>query len=228
MFCTALHNLKSPDNVGMIVRSHVAFGGGPLVLVGQAQPWRFKKGTQAYSRRLEQLCEIIHIEQDDQLFTWCRDRALSPIAVEIDPAAADLRGFRFPKRTALILGSEAKGLPPEVLARCDGAVRIPQFGAAECLNVAVAAAVGMYEFRRDASTSRAVAGSRYCVAAETAEVGENQAGWGTCCAAWGARNAGLLRFTLQHFKIKKARASPGLPSGRRSKSAVISSACCAI
>jgi tRNA(Leu) C34 or U34 (ribose-2'-O)-methylase TrmL len=41
MFCTALYHLKSPQNVGMIVRAHVAFGGQELLFIGRDRPWRF-------------------------------------------------------------------------------------------------------------------------------------------------------------------------------------------
>jgi hypothetical protein len=35
MFATVLHNLKSPENKGIIVRTHMAFGGEKLVIIGQ-------------------------------------------------------------------------------------------------------------------------------------------------------------------------------------------------
>jgi len=52
-FCTVLHKLKSPQNVGMIVRSHVANNGAEIVFVGNDLPWEFKKGSQSFSRKLE-------------------------------------------------------------------------------------------------------------------------------------------------------------------------------
>lgn len=61
MFVTALHQLNSPQNVGMIVRSHVAFGGDKLIFIGQELPWKFKKSTQAFSRQLEKKCEILYL-----------------------------------------------------------------------------------------------------------------------------------------------------------------------
>ena len=79
MFCTILHNLQSPTNVGTIVRSHVAFGGNEVVFVGHDRPWRFKKSTQAFSRRLERLCDITYLNSDDDLFDWCHSHHYSPI-----------------------------------------------------------------------------------------------------------------------------------------------------
>ncbi len=49
---------------------------------------------------------------------------------------------------ALVLGSEGRGVRRLVREGCDGAVSISMFGAVESLNVSVAAAVLLYEARR--------------------------------------------------------------------------------
>jgi 23S rRNA (guanosine2251-2'-O)-methyltransferase len=49
---------------------------------------------------------------------------------------------------ALVFGAEGKGLRPLVRKACDDAVAIPLAGATESLNVSVAAAVLLYEARR--------------------------------------------------------------------------------
>ena len=55
----------------------------------------------------------------------------------------DLRG-----RTALVLGSEGKGLSRLVRESCDNLVRIPSAGHVDSFNVSVAAGICMYEIRR--------------------------------------------------------------------------------
>jgi 23S rRNA (guanosine2251-2'-O)-methyltransferase len=47
-----------------------------------------------------------------------------------------------------VFGAEGKGLRPLVRKTCDGAVSIPLAGNVESLNVSVAAAVLLYEARR--------------------------------------------------------------------------------
>ena len=47
-------------------------------------------------------------------------------------------------KTAVVIGSEARGVSPEVLALSDVNVRIPMKGRVESLNAAVAAGILMY------------------------------------------------------------------------------------
>jgi 23S rRNA (guanosine2251-2'-O)-methyltransferase len=56
---------------------------------------------------------------------------------------ADLAGG-----AALVFGAEGKGVRPLVRRTCDAAVSIPLLGLVESLNVSVAAAVLLYEARR--------------------------------------------------------------------------------
>ncbi len=161
MFCTVLHSLKSPQNVGTIVRSHVAFGGGPVIFVGQRKPWDFRKGTQAFSRKLERLAELVFLADDDSFFSWCSVHSYSPVAIEITAIAVQLPGFAFPARPAIVVGGEAAGLSSAFLTRCEHIVAIPQFGPAEYLNVGVSCSIALYELNRQRSDRNAVVGHKY-------------------------------------------------------------------
>ncbi len=160
MFTTVLHHLKSPENAGIIVRTHVAFGGRQLVVVGP-EPWRFKKRAQAFSRHFEQLCEVVRLVTDDEFFAWCARQGCTPIAVEISETSQLLPDFAFPSHPALIVGNEGTGLPPEFLSRCAHTVMIPQFGPVACLNAAVSCGMAIYEFNRKRPTDRKAEGSKF-------------------------------------------------------------------
>jgi tRNA G18 (ribose-2'-O)-methylase SpoU len=163
MFCTVLNDLKSPENIGMIVRSHVAFGGDRVVIVGRKTPWRFKKRSQAFSRRLEKVSEIVHLEDEAAFFAWCEAERLAPVAIEIAASPTLLPDFTFPQRTALVVGNEGVGLSPAFLARCAGVVTIPQFGPVGSLNVAISCSIAMYELNRARPLGRPIAGHKYLV-----------------------------------------------------------------
>jgi tRNA G18 (ribose-2'-O)-methylase SpoU len=163
MFATVAHNLKSPENTGMILRTHVAFGGECFVMVGP-EPWRFKKRTQAFSRKLERICRVVYLPDDDSLFDWCQRERFQPIAIEIAEHATLLPAFRFPDRPAIIVGHEGYGLSDAFLRRCSGTVTIPQFGPVGCLNVAVSCSLALYELNRNRPLERAIEGHQFRVA----------------------------------------------------------------
>ena len=62
---------------------------------------------------------------------------------------ADLAGG-----TALVLGAEGKGVRPLVRRTCDAAISIPLAGKVSSLNVSVAAALLLYEARRQRRAER--------------------------------------------------------------------------
>lgn len=163
IFCTVLHTLQSPQNVGMIVRSHVAFGGDRVVLLGQDQPWKFGKGTQAFSRRLEKTCDFVHLPTEDGFFAWCQQERFTPVALEIGTPPTFLDDFVFPERVALVAGRESSGLPASFVQRCSHVVTVPQFGPVASLNVAVACSIAMYEMRRGSGSGAEITGHGYAV-----------------------------------------------------------------
>ncbi len=54
----------------------------------------------------------------------------------------------FPRKTALVMGSEGKGLHKRVKDVCDQIISIPSFGHVDSYNVSVAAGILMYEIRK--------------------------------------------------------------------------------
>jgi RNA methyltransferase, TrmH family len=56
--------------------------------------------------------------------------------------------LELPDPVTFVLGAEREGLPEDVLAMCKATATIPQAEASESLNVAVAGAIALYEWRR--------------------------------------------------------------------------------
>lgn len=73
------------------------------------------------------------------------------VAFDNSPQAADVYGFRLPKEpaAALVVGNERRGLTHEVRSTARYALQIPMVSRqVNCLNVAAAAAVGLYYLSR--------------------------------------------------------------------------------
>ncbi len=160
-FCTILNALKSPQNVGMIVRSHVANGGSQLIITGLDHPWKFKKGSRAFSRKLEKQCNILHIPDQYDALAWCKKNGYASTAIEIRENPIFLDEFSFPQRTAIIVGNEEQGLDAKFQEKCDHIVTIKQPGDVGSLNVAVSASIAMYEFNRSRTAINSITGSHY-------------------------------------------------------------------
>jgi RNA methyltransferase, TrmH family len=138
--------LQDPGNAGAVIRSAEAGGATGVVLAGEsADPWSWK----ALRAAMGSTFRLPVIRQSDSLALCDRLRNAGLRLLASDPRGgvtlheADLR-----TGTALLLGGEGAGLPPDVVAKSDGRVSIPMNPHVESLNVAVAAGVLVYEARR--------------------------------------------------------------------------------
>ncbi|MBI3259203.1 MAG: TrmH family RNA methyltransferase [Ignavibacteriae bacterium] len=161
-FNTVLYKVKSPQNVGMIIRSHVAFDGNKVIFVGYDTPWDFKQGSQAFSRKLEKKCIIENYYDENEFFEWSKKNNYKNIAIEIGKKSKSIIGYEFNNDSNLIVGNEGKGIPEEFLLKCDEILFIPQFGQVQCLNVAVSASLALFEFaKNNNSGTNKIEGSKF-------------------------------------------------------------------
>lgn len=77
-----------------------------------------------------------------------QQRGIQVWACETTSDAVDLPHATLPRPLALVLGNELIGVDVEVLAACDGVVRIPMYGVKNSLNVATAGTIVMWEALR--------------------------------------------------------------------------------
>jgi TrmH family RNA methyltransferase len=76
------------------------------------------------------------------------DDAPRPRAALVTRGGTPLPDLELPERVTFVLGAEREGLPEEIAAGCELQTTIPLETAAESLNVAVSAAIALYERRR--------------------------------------------------------------------------------
>lgn len=129
---------KFVENLGGIIRSSNAFLIKEIVL-DQAVYNKFS------SVGCDQWENII---VTDNIFEYFKKQDYFLVALEQDPKSIKLWDFKFPEKTAIIIGHEVHGNSDEILKACDYIVEIPQYGLVESLNVATATSIAMYEYIR--------------------------------------------------------------------------------
>jgi len=140
-----LEAVEKPGNLGAVLRSADGAGAAALILADpRTDPFnpnaiRASAGT-AFS-------VPIATGSTSDVRSWLRARGIRVIAARVDaetePWDADLGG-----PLAIALGSEVGGLSTAWSTEDVTAVRLPMLGVADSLNVSVAAAVLLYEARR--------------------------------------------------------------------------------
>ena len=137
-----LDRLQDAGNVGNILRSASAFGFTQVIaLKGTAALWspkvlRAGMGAHFALRLIEAVDEA----------------ALTPLRVQMFATSShsgrSINETPLPWPCAWVMGHEGQGVSAALLQRCAEALRIPQPGGEESLNVASAAAVCLYESAR--------------------------------------------------------------------------------
>jgi TrmH family RNA methyltransferase len=133
----ALWRVADPGNVGTLVRAADAFGAGVALSEGCADP----TGPKAVRASMG---AIFRVPLSDF------DEAAGKRVALVAHGGTPLPELAVDGHVVLVLGAERDGLPPEVLARCDEQVSIPQPGGGESLNVALAGGIALYELARRA------------------------------------------------------------------------------
>jgi TrmH family RNA methyltransferase len=147
----ALSRLRSPGNLGTIVRTAEAAGVAGLVLLGDAiDPFdpAVVRASMGGLFGLQLVRTTLDAFREWSFRRSCRVVGTSPSA----PLPYTLGPTRPP--LILLFGEERSGLAPPELALCTHRVRIPIFGRADSLNVGVAAGVVLYELLRRRAPDR--------------------------------------------------------------------------
>ena len=135
-----LDGIGKPHNLGAIARSAAFFGVRTLVLnhvAGAALPsdaaYRTAEGA------LEEL--VLYRSRDLPALLQALGPIYRTVAATLRPGALALAELPRDRPVALVLGSEERGVSPDVVAACRREVRIAGSGLVQSLNVAQAAAV---------------------------------------------------------------------------------------
>jgi TrmH family RNA methyltransferase len=148
-------DVADPGNLGTIIRSAEASGADGVVVTGAASvdlhhPKVVRASAGAIfgvpvAEQSEPTTALEEVGRSD------RRRLAARVAAAVPYDELDLT-----RACALVLGNEARGLPPLLDPYLDGAVAIPMAGAADSLNVAMAATILCFEAARQRRVSALV------------------------------------------------------------------------
>jgi len=139
-------DVQDPGNLGAIVRVAEAAGASGVVAAGvSAHPfgWKALRGSMGSALRLPiATTDAAEIAIADARRHECR------VAATVPRGGRSLFDVDYHGPMAILIGGEGPGLPPGVIDAADERVTIPMQAPVESLNTAVAAALVLYEARR--------------------------------------------------------------------------------
>lgn len=144
-FIIIFDGIEDPHNLGSIIRSAVCAGAHGIIIPRR----RAVSVTAAACKASAGAVEYAHIARVANIanaIARLKDEGLWIAGADMSGTA--MTSARMEGALALVIGSEGDGIGRLVKEKCDFLVSIPMFGQIDSLNAAVAAAVLMFEKRR--------------------------------------------------------------------------------
>ncbi len=146
--CVLLENIRSAHNVGAILRSADGALAAEVILAG-ITPDGNHKGVNKSALGAQEFVPWRRCDDAVSVVKTLRTMGYTVAALELTDTPTtsdDLTSGNFP--LCLVVGNELTGISDELLAECDLALEIPQFGAKQSLNVSVALGIALFDVVR--------------------------------------------------------------------------------
>lgn len=137
-----LDRIQDPGNLGTIIRSAVAFNVDTIILSNDSVDLYNEKVIRSTEGML---FNINIIRKDLKTFIPKLKEDNYKIVATRLTNGIKIKDYIFPKRIAIVMGNEGKGISSEVLSLCDDFIYIPMNEECESLNVGVATSIILYE-----------------------------------------------------------------------------------
>lgn len=144
-----LEDLGDHTNVGAAFRAAAGLGADAVLVSPRCADPLYRRSVRVSMGTVFQV-PWTRIDEWDAAVSALRAGGFEIAALALSDSAVDLRDYaaRRPDRVALLLGAEGDGLSRTALESADAVVTIPMSGGVDSLNVAVAAAVGLWALAR--------------------------------------------------------------------------------
>lgn len=140
-----LHDLSDPGNAGTLLRSAEAFGAAAVCFGAHAvEPYNDKVVRASMGSLLR--IPIVRYGEWPEFRSSAVESGLQLVAA--DAAGQDVRAVTVPRRVALLIGQERRGVRDVPAQDLHATVALPQRESVESVNAAVAGSILLYEFAR--------------------------------------------------------------------------------
>jgi TrmH family RNA methyltransferase len=198
-----LAGVQDPGNAGTVLRCAEAAGAAGVVFAGPSVDPYNPKAVRASAGAVFHV-PLVREGSPEEALAFLRGRGFRVLALGEEGESVFRADLERP--TALVLGHEVSGVPPEVVALADGRVRVEATGRPASLPLAAAAAIALFEALRrrrgEGWLARAVAGAAHDLRSPlTAARGFA----GTLLARWDRMGEGERRRMLEALAHDMAR-----------------------
>lgn len=138
-----LDDIQDPSNLGMIIRSAVAFSYNTIILSKTSVKYTNDKVIRASQGMIFKV-NIIYSDLEE-IFTKLKKDDYQIIGTDVN-RGIELRKCKVNNKHAIVLGNEGNGINPKLYKHFDDIVNIKINKECESLNVAVAASIIMHNF----------------------------------------------------------------------------------
>ena len=138
-----LDRLQDPGNAGTIIRTAEAMGATSIILLkGSCAKNNYKliRAAMGSAFRLPIYDEI----SPEELFNLCIKNKIQTVCA--DMKGEKIKSFKFLEKCVIFFGQEGKGISNYIFENCNSRISIPMPGPVESLNVAISAAICLYEW----------------------------------------------------------------------------------
>ncbi len=146
-FLLVLDHVQDPQNVGSMMRSADAAGVTGVVMPRDRACAVTPAVVRASSGAVEHL-QVAQVTNLVRAIAEIKERRVWVYCLEAFPEAPLHTEIRLDGAVAIVVGNEGEGIGRLVRQTCDGVLRLPMKGRVGSLNAAVAAAIALYEVRR--------------------------------------------------------------------------------
>ena len=146
-FCNILvvNNIQDPGNLGTLIRTADAFKINQiLVTKGSCDIYNQKTLRSTMSSIFN--IPIVYGLNSVEIIDFLKDNNIKIITSSLTDTSLELSRVKVPNNYAIVLGNEGNGVEDIWHQHADFVIKIPMYGKAESLNVAIAGGIIMYHF----------------------------------------------------------------------------------